>query len=55
MGVLPLQFVDGQSAASLGLTGHEHFSVEGVKGALRDAARHRVAIAQFRHAQPPSA
>ncbi len=40
MGVLPLQFVDGQSAASLALTGHEHFSVEGVNGALRDAARH---------------
>ncbi len=27
MGVLPLQFVDGQDAASLGLTGRENFSV----------------------------
>jgi len=27
MGVLPLQYADGQSAASLGLTGHEHFTV----------------------------
>ncbi len=30
MGVLPLQFKDGESAASLGLTGHETFSIEGV-------------------------
>jgi len=30
MGVLPLQFSDGESAASLGLTGEETFSVTGV-------------------------
>ncbi len=30
MGVLPLEFVDGQSAESLGLTGEEAFSVEPV-------------------------
>jgi aconitate hydratase A / 2-methylisocitrate dehydratase len=30
MGVLPLQFPDGQSAASLGLTGHETFSIDGL-------------------------
>jgi len=30
MGVLPLQFPDGQNAASLGLTGTEEFSVAGV-------------------------
>jgi aconitate hydratase len=30
MGVLPLQFLDGQSAASLGLTGSETFSITGV-------------------------
>ncbi len=29
MGVLPLQFSDGQSASSLGLTGHEHFEISG--------------------------
>ncbi len=34
MGVLPLQFVDGQSVASLGLTGHEEFSVIGLGDAL---------------------
>ncbi|NLE97890.1 MAG: aconitate hydratase, partial [Propionibacterium sp.] len=30
MGVLPLQFPDGETADSLGLTGEETFSVEGV-------------------------
>src|SRR5690606_4136192 len=30
MGVLPLQFPDGHTAASLGLTGEETFSVTGV-------------------------
>ena len=29
MGVLPLQFAAGQSAGSLGLTGHEVFDLEG--------------------------
>ncbi len=33
MGVLPLQFVDGDSVASLGLTGEEEFSVAGLAGA----------------------
>jgi aconitate hydratase len=32
MGVLPLQFKDGESAASLGLTGHETFSISGIAG-----------------------
>jgi len=31
MGVLPLQFSEGESATSLGLTGHEQFSVSGVE------------------------
>jgi aconitate hydratase len=30
MGVLPLQYAEGQSAASLGLTGHEVFTVSGL-------------------------
>jgi aconitate hydratase len=30
MGVLPLQFLTGQTPESLGLTGHETYSVEGV-------------------------
>jgi aconitate hydratase len=32
MGVLPLQFADGDSAASLGLSGHEAFSISGIAG-----------------------
>jgi aconitate hydratase len=31
MGVLPLQFLDGQNAASLGLSGTEVFSISGVE------------------------
>ena len=30
MGVAPLQFPEGQSAESLGLTGEEEFSIEGL-------------------------
>ena len=37
MGILPLQFREGESAASLGLTGHERFDVEGVPELLRRA------------------
>jgi aconitate hydratase len=33
MGVLPLQFKDGESVQSLGLTGHETFNVAGLAGA----------------------
>jgi aconitate hydratase len=32
MGVLPLQFLPGESVASLGLTGHERFDVQGLAG-----------------------
>jgi len=34
MGVLPLQFADGQSAASLGLTGTEMFTIGGLAGGI---------------------
>jgi len=33
MGVLPLQFAAGESAASLGLTGTETFTISGIAGA----------------------
>jgi aconitate hydratase len=33
MGILPLQFRDGENAASLGLTGREEFAVEGLENA----------------------
>jgi aconitate hydratase len=32
MGVLPLQFADGESAQSLGLTGEEKFTITGLSG-----------------------
>jgi len=34
MGVLPLQFKDGQNAQSLGLTGRERFEIQGLDGGL---------------------
>ncbi|HEY2182112.1 MAG TPA: aconitate hydratase [Solirubrobacteraceae bacterium] len=34
MGVLPLQFADGEDAQSLGLTGEELFAIDGIAGAV---------------------
>jgi aconitate hydratase len=39
MGVLPLQFLQGQTAASLGLTGFETFDVEGIAAGLKPRQR----------------
>jgi aconitate hydratase len=39
MGVLPLQFPDGHSASSLGLTGLEAFSITGLAEAMADGGR----------------
>jgi aconitate hydratase len=36
MGVIPLQFMDGESAESLGLTGHETYSVIGLGDAVKN-------------------
>jgi aconitate hydratase len=41
MGVLPLQFVDGEDASSLGITGEETFDIAGIEAALADSARGR--------------
>jgi aconitate hydratase len=38
MGVLPLQFIDGESAESLGLTGEEAFDITGIAGGLEPGA-----------------
>jgi aconitate hydratase len=38
MGVLPLQFTDGESAASLGLTGREVFALSGAGESLKPRA-----------------
>jgi aconitate hydratase len=35
MGVLPLQFMDGQDRASLGLDGEETYAIEGLSGEIR--------------------
>jgi len=37
MGVIPLQFMDGESAESLGLTGHETYSVTGLGDAVKSS------------------
>ena len=37
MGVLPLQFADGESAESLGLTGKETFTIAGLADRRRDS------------------
>jgi aconitase A len=39
MGVLPLQYENGQSADSLGLTGREVFDIAGIEGPLRPGQR----------------
>ena len=44
MGVLPLEFVDGQNRESLGLTGFESFSVEGVPAAVESRGQSLVRV-----------
>jgi len=39
MGIVPLQYPDGESAASLGLTGREEFAVEGLENCEAREAR----------------
>ncbi len=43
MGVLPLQFPDGESAESLGLSGTETFDLEPLEDGADDAGRDREA------------
>jgi aconitate hydratase len=44
MGVLPLQFVDGENRESLGLTGLESFAIEGVAAAVESSGKKRVRV-----------
>jgi aconitate hydratase len=44
MGILPLQFPDGESARSLGLTGHETFDIEGLEGSGGDGFPREVTV-----------
>jgi aconitate hydratase len=44
MGVLPLQFMEGQNAESLGLTGTELFSIENVPAAVESCGKSKVRV-----------
>ncbi len=54
MGVLPLQFRAGESAASLGLTGREQFDIVGVADGLTPGGSITVARARTRPTPHPS-
>jgi aconitate hydratase len=47
MGVLPLQFSDGENAESLGLTGEEEFSITGVEGGEAKSVSVRAGDTEF--------
>jgi len=49
MGIVPLQFEEGQNAGSLGLTGREIFDIEG----LEDLAARRVTVTARREPEKP--
>src|SRR5258708_23455206 len=44
MGVLPLQFAEGETRESLGLTGSESYSIEGVPSAVESSGKARVRV-----------
>ncbi len=44
MGVLPLQFVDGQNRESLGLTGFESYAIEGIPAAVDSCGKSRAKV-----------
>jgi len=48
MGVLPLQFPEGESAKSLGLTGEEEFSITGIDGGEAKAVEVRAGEVRFK-------
>src|SRR5207247_5466349 len=48
MGVLPLQFVEGENRESLGLTGREEFAIEGVSSGSAPAVTVRADGTEFR-------
>jgi aconitate hydratase len=48
MGILPLQFLEGETPTSLGLTGREEFSVEGVENGNADEVTVRADDKEFR-------
>jgi aconitate hydratase len=48
MGILPLQFLEGESAESLGLTGREEFAVSGIDGGAASELTVRADDKEFR-------
>jgi aconitate hydratase len=48
MGILPLQFREGESAATLGLTGREEFSIAGIENGDSDEVTVRADGSEFR-------
>jgi len=48
MGILPLQFLDGETPDTLGLTGHEEFAIEGVENGEADEVTVRADDKEFR-------
>jgi len=44
MGVLPMQFVDGQTRESLGLTGQETYAISGIPAAVNSAGKTRATV-----------
>jgi aconitate hydratase len=52
MGVLPLQFLPGESVAVLGLTGHETFEIEGLAGLTENRWPRRVSVLALRDGNP---
>ena len=48
MGILPLQFMDGENRESLGLSGREEFAIEGIAGAEAEEATVHADDKQFR-------
>ncbi|MFM2125631.1 MAG: hypothetical protein RL328_2082, partial [Acidobacteriota bacterium] len=51
MGVLPLQFVEGQNRETLGLTGFEEYTFEGVKSAVDTAGKTKVKVTATENGQ----
>ncbi|MEO5923995.1 MAG: aconitate hydratase AcnA [Bryobacteraceae bacterium] len=54
MGVLPLQFIEGQNRESLGLTGFEIYTFEGVKSAVETSGKTRVKVTATQDGQTKS-
>jgi aconitate hydratase len=55
MGLLPLQFLEGQNAETLGLTGTETYDIEDVAAALRNDATRATELTVRVHRSGPAA